>query len=177
MEQEGGSSPGPSLARDLWRSADPGGPGNPLLRPPSLALSPGATTGKRGPGPVERGHRTVRLKPGAFKIGSTPRRTPTQAHRAPCPHRVHTRSQAEVPAVQPGFFPEGAGVQGAPRETGRGQPCEASTGRAEAPTTASHGTARPRSPSANSPGSRGTPTGQSAHKRPGPLYGKEISLK
>lgn len=45
--------------------------------------------GKGGQSPVERGHRSVRLKPRAFKIGSTPRNTSTRAHCAPRPHRAH----------------------------------------------------------------------------------------
>ena len=160
-DQEGGSSPRPSLARDLGRSADPGGPGNPLLSPPSLALSPGATMGKGGQSPVESGHRTVRLKPRVFKIGSTLRHTSTRAHRAPRPHRAHTRSHAEVAGSSPAaawLFPGGCGfgaaarVPGAPREAGRGRPCEASTGPAEAPTAASRGAARPLFPPPNSPG-------------------------
>lgn len=185
-DQEGGSSPRPSLARDLGRSADPGGPGNPLLSPPSLALSPGATMGKGGQSPVESGHRTVRLKPRVFKIGSTLRHTSTRAHRAPRPHRAHTRSHAEVAGSSPAaawLFPGGCGFGAAARVPGgaaRGGQRAALRGLYRPGGGPHRGLARrspPVVPTPKLPRSRGARTRQSAHKRPGPLYGKEISLK
>lgn len=110
--------------------------------------------GKGGQSPVERGHRSVRLKPRAFKIGSTPRNTSTRAHCAPRPHRAHNsltrRGGRLLACCSLAFSPEGADSRRLPAASrGRrarraeGGPCEASTGPAEAPTAASRGAARP----------------------------------
>lgn len=181
-DQEGGPSSGPSLARDLGRSADPGGPGNPLLHPPSLALSPAATMGKGGPGPVERGHRTVRLKPGAFKIGSTPRRTrPRRTAPLPPPHAHSLTSPG--PRLPSLAFPRRVRIRGGcPRPGGaaRGGQGPALRGFYRPGGGPHRGLVRhspPAVPIRKLPGSRGARTRRSAHKRPGPLYRKEISLK
>lgn len=161
-DQEGGSSPGlPS--RDLGPfTQTQEARGRPLLSPPGLALSPGATMGKGGQSPVERASVCFGSNPGPSRLEAHPGNTSTRAHCAPRPHRAHnslTRRGGRLLACCSLAFSPGCSSGGCPRRPGsrarqaEGGPCEASTGPAEAPTAASRGAAaRFRcSPPANSP--------------------------
>lgn len=150
-DQEGGSSPRPSPSKGSGASyAGPRRPRRkPLLSPPSLALSPGATMGKGGQSPVERGAlgSLFGSNPRAFKIGSTPRNTSTHGRTAPpAPERPRslTRRGGWLLACCPAWlFPGGAdsrrlpAASGGAAQGGQRAALQGSTGLTEAPTAAS----------------------------------------
>lgn len=143
--------------------------------------------GKGGQSPVERGapdcsaqapglqdwkHTQEHIHPGALRPPPPPR-----------PQLAHTPRWPAPRLLQPGFFPEGAdsgklpaasrGRRARRAEGGPARPLQARRRppprpRAAQPARCSH---------PQTPRSRGARTRQSAHKRPGPLYKKEISLK